>query len=144
MFKKYSPSVSIILTTKNSEKYIRDCLQSIKDQTYKNIEIIVVDNNSSDNTKQIASELAAKVYNHGPERSAQRNFGVKKAKGEYILYLDSDIILSKNVVKDCVNKFKNFKFQIPPSLHFTFRKLSWATPFGAKSGDLKDLFMMAP
>lgn len=68
------------------------------------IEIIVVDNNSTDNTVKIARGFTDKVYNKGPERSAQRNFGVKEAKGKYILYLDADMILSESVIEECVNK----------------------------------------
>lgn len=72
--------VSVIVTTKNEEGHITNCLKNIKAQTYPQdkIEIIVVDNNSSDKTKEIAKEYTDKVYNCGPERSAQRNFGVRK------------------------------------------------------------------
>jgi len=104
--------VSIVVTTKNEEKNIATCLESIKNQSLNShfpipisfIEIIVVDNNSSDNTVKIARKFTDKVYNKGPERSAQRNYGVKKAKGKYILYLDADMILSKKVIEECVNK----------------------------------------
>jgi len=64
------------------------------------MEIIVVDNNSQDKTKEIAYRYTDKVYNFGPERSAQRNFGVKQAAGKYILYLDADMVLSENVMKN--------------------------------------------
>lgn len=101
------PIISAIVTTKNSSNTLNDCLQSIKDQTYKKIEIIVVDNNSNDDTKKIALEYTNKVYNIGPERSAQRNYGAKAAEGEYILILDSDMVLSKNVIKSSVSKITN-------------------------------------
>lgn len=107
--------VSVIITTKNEENNIENCLKSISKQSYKNIETIVVDNYSTDKTKQISLKYTKQFFEKGPERSAQRNFGVKKAKGEYILYLDADMILTKNVIKDCVNRFKNFKFQISNS-----------------------------
>ena len=73
--------VSVIVPTKNSEQFLEKCLDSIKKQTYKRVEIIVVDNNSTDNTKKIARKFTNKVFNKGPERSAQMNFGAKKAKG---------------------------------------------------------------
>jgi len=98
------PLVSVIVPTKNSAKFLDACLQSIKDQTYKNIELIVVDNNSTDNTKQIAKKYTDKVYNHGPERSAQRNYGVRWGKGEYVLIIDSDMELSKDVIAACVKE----------------------------------------
>ena len=74
------PLVSVIVTTKNEEKNIANCLKSIKNQTYKNIEIIVVDNNSDDRTKEIAGKYTDKVFNHGPERSALRNLGAEREK----------------------------------------------------------------
>jgi len=114
--------VSVIITTKNEEANIENCLNSIKNQSYPQnlIEIIVVDNNSTDKTKEItesfnsnviASEARQsrsfiQVFNYGPERSAQRNFGVEKSSGEYFLYLDADMILDKDVIKDCVSKIQ--------------------------------------
>ena len=111
-FKNY-PLVSVIITTKNEEKNIANCLKSIQEQSYRNIEIIVVDNNSTDKTKSLCHPDRSggipliHFFTHGPERSAQRNFGVSRAKGEYILYLDADMILSKDVIKDCVIKIQN-------------------------------------
>jgi len=101
---KNNPLISVIVPTKNSAKFLNTCLNSVKKQSYKNIEIIVVDNNSTDNTKEIAKKMGAVVYNKGPERSAQVNFGVSKAKGLYIYKIDSDFILEKNVIKQCVDK----------------------------------------
>ncbi len=94
--------VSIIITTKNEQKNIGRLLDSINAQSYKNIETILVDNNSSDQTKDVAKKLGAKVYNFGPERSAQRNFGAKVARGKYLLFVDADMELSKDVVLQCV------------------------------------------
>lgn len=99
--------VSVIVTTKNEEKNIANCLKSIQDQSYKNTEIIVVDNNSTDKTKEIVKGNPASnhisFYSHGPERSAQRNFGVQKSKGIYVIYIDADMILSSDLVENCVN-----------------------------------------
>jgi len=94
--------VSIIITTRNEEQNIEWCLRSIKDQSYSNIEIIVVDNTSSDNTKKIARKYTKYVYNKGPERSSQRNFGVQKAHGKFVLIVDADMILSPDLVDECV------------------------------------------
>ena len=69
----------MIVTTKNEEKNIENCLQSIKSQTYKNLELIIVDNFSDDKTVEIAKTYEAEVYLKGNERSAQRNFGAAKA-----------------------------------------------------------------
>jgi len=98
--------VSVIINTRNEEKNIEDCLRSILAQKYpkENIEIIVVDNNSTDRTKEIAKRYTAKVFNYGPERSAQKNFGVKQSKGEYFLHLDADMRLSENIISECAEK----------------------------------------
>jgi len=98
--------VSVIVTTKNEEKNIENCLKSVKNQTYPadKIEIIVVDNNSTDRTVEIAKQFTDKVFTKGPERSAQRNYGIENASGEYILYLDADMILSETVLSECYNK----------------------------------------
>lgn len=94
--------VSIIVPCRNEERVIERLLSSVKAQTYPYIETIVVDNNSSDQTKSIAKKFTSYVYNFGPERSAQRNFGAKKARGEYLLFLDADMELTSDVLRDCV------------------------------------------
>jgi glycosyltransferase involved in cell wall biosynthesis len=92
------------VTTRNEERSIAACLNSLKRQDYPrdDIEIIVVDNASSDKTKEISSRYTYKIYDYGPERSAQRNFGARQAGGKYILYLDADMILSSRVISECV------------------------------------------
>lgn len=99
------PLVSVVITTKNEEKNIETCIKSILEQSYpkEKIEIIIVDNNSSDKTKELAQKYTDKVFNKGPERSAQRNYGLlEKSFGEYLLYLDADMILSPGIVEQCV------------------------------------------
>jgi glycosyltransferase involved in cell wall biosynthesis len=97
---------SIIITTKNEERNMKNILESLQKQTFQDFEVLVVDNNSSDKTKEISESYGALVFNKGPERSAQRNFGVEKASGEYVLILDADMILEKNVLKECFEKFE--------------------------------------
>lgn len=104
MISKTKPLVSVVITTKNEEEVISDLLESVKRQTYKNKEIIIVDNASTDRTKIISRKFTKKVFDKGPERSSQRNYGVKVAKGEYVLILDADMQLQKNVLKECVGK----------------------------------------
>lgn len=101
--------VSVVIATYNEEKNIKNCLESIRKQTYPDnkIEVIVVDNGSTDKTKKTAKKYTDKVFNFGPERSAQRNFGAKKSRGKYYLYLDADMILSPKVIEESINKFKN-------------------------------------
>lgn len=83
-------------------KFLEVCLQSIQNQTYKNIELIVVDNFSTDDTQACARKFTDKVFEHGPERSEQVNHGVTKAEGEYVYKVDSDFVLDPKVVEQCV------------------------------------------
>jgi glycosyltransferase involved in cell wall biosynthesis len=101
------PLVSVVVTTKNEEKNIFNCLKSISDQTYPNIEVILIDNFSIDETLEIASRYTKKIYQVGPERSAQRNFGlIKKASGVFGMFIDADMILSKTLIGDCVERMQ--------------------------------------
>ncbi|MBI3485898.1 glycosyltransferase [Candidatus Daviesbacteria bacterium] len=94
--------VSVIIATKNEEKNIERCLKSIKKQNYiGNIEVIVVDNYSADQTIKIAKKYTRNVFLFGPERSAQRNLGAKKARGEWLLFLDADMEASANLISEC-------------------------------------------
>ena len=103
-----SPLVSVVITTKNEEKNIGNCLISIKEQAYKNIEIIVVDNNSSDKTKELSLQYTDKVYDKGPERSAQRNYGmIDKSNGKYVMFVDADMILAPYLIDSCVEHMQN-------------------------------------
>lgn len=99
-----SPLVSVIVTTKNNEETITACLRSIMGQSYENIELIVVDNASTDDTVNLAKKFTKHVYTKGPERSAQRNYAAQKASGAYVLIIDSDMELSSGVVRECVEK----------------------------------------
>lgn len=104
------PLVSIIVPTKNSERTITECLRSLEKQTYNNMEIILVDNFSCDNTVQIAKRFGVKVFLKGPERSAQANFGATKARGKYVYRVDSDFVLQSNVVREAVEACENHGF----------------------------------
>lgn len=106
---KKTPLVSITITTKNEEKNIGRCLQSIKKQTYpqNKIEIIVVDNNSIDETRKIAKKFSRRVFNFGRAKSTQRNFGMlKQSHGKYLMYVDADMTLSPHLIEEAINKLE--------------------------------------
>lgn len=100
---KQTPLVSVVVPTRNSAATLGNCLESIMLQTYSNIELIVVDNESTDGSKEIAARFTQSVQSHGPERSAQRNLGLKHlSHGSVLSYIDSDMILGPNVVFEAV------------------------------------------
>jgi glycosyltransferase involved in cell wall biosynthesis len=102
-----NPLVSVIVTTKNEERNIGNCLKSIQLQTYKPVEIIVVDNNSTDKTKEIALGFTDVVVDKGPERSAQRNHGIcDLATGQYAMFIDADMILTPTLIESCVARIQ--------------------------------------
>lgn len=102
------PLVSVVVTTRNEEHNVGTCLESIKLQSWPTIETIVVDNNSADRTWQIASKFTSKVYSRGPERSAQRNYGLARvAQGVYVLFLDADMILAPKLVEAAVRRMED-------------------------------------
>lgn len=101
------PLVSIIIPTKNSSKTLLPTLESIMKQTYKKYEIIVVDNYSTDGTVELARRYTDYVYVEAPERTAQVNFGIRKAKGKYIYEVGSDFVLDSDVIEEAVKKCEN-------------------------------------
>jgi len=105
---KSSPLVSVIIPTYNSEKTLAKCLESIENQTYKNIEIIVVDKNSKDKTVEVAKSYVVKVFViNARERNEQKNFGITQSKGKYIYVVDSDFIVEPEVIEEAVRKCEN-------------------------------------
>lgn len=96
--------MSIIIPTKNSEATIEVCLRSIRDQTYSNIEIIVMDSSIRDCTKKIAKKFGAEVFSGDFNKPTARNHGSIYAKGEYLAHLDSDMELAAKAIERCVKK----------------------------------------
>lgn len=94
--------VSVIIPAYNSEQYIAKCIESVINQTYQNIEIIVVNDGSSDNTasvvKQFSNVILLNKENGG--LSSARNYGIKCAKGKYVIFLDSDDYIEPKFVEN--------------------------------------------
>lgn len=91
-------SVTVVVPTRNNLRTIEACLRSVTEQTHPHVELIVVDNHSSDGTPTVAEGFADRVITAGPERSAQRNTGIEAARSEWVLWLDSDMILPPRTV----------------------------------------------
>jgi glycosyltransferase involved in cell wall biosynthesis len=130
------PKVSVVIPVYNGARYIKEAIESVLNQTYKDYEIIIVDDGSTDNTKQVLDEyllskgfnidnkenqcfysLTANPYtlirymyqeNKGP--GAARNRGIKEAKGEYIAFLDSDDLWLPEKLKKSINFIETYNF----------------------------------
>ena len=91
-----SALVSVIIPVYNAEKYIENCLKSVINQTYKNVEIICVDDGSKDRSSEIIKNLSAAfskiryIFQENAGVSAARNNGLSVAEGDFIVFLDSD------------------------------------------------------
>lgn len=112
-----NPKVSVIIPAYNAEKTLIKCLNSVLKQNYKNYEVIVVDNSSTDKTKEIIKEFQKKnkeiryIFESKKGRGVARNAGIKKAKGEIIAMTDSDCIVPENWIEELIKPliFENEK-----------------------------------
>jgi glycosyltransferase involved in cell wall biosynthesis len=87
----------------NSSKTIGNCLQSLVEQTYKDIEIFfVIDRFSSDNTTKIVSKFNWNTLLIDSERTRAKNLGTSKSRREYLLFINSDMILQPRVIGECI------------------------------------------
>ena len=110
MCNKY-PTVSVIIPVYNAEKYLYDCLKHICDQSYSKAgyEVIVVDNASVDKSADIIKSFNVKyVYSREKGPSPSRNTGIKFAKGEYIIFIDSDCIADKELLINHIKTHQKF------------------------------------
>ncbi|MBN8250831.1 glycosyltransferase family 2 protein [Priestia flexa] len=108
------PKLSILIPAYNAEKYISNCLDSILSQSYKDLEIIVVDDNSSDETFNILQKYekehsVLKIIHNSTNRGVVnvRNDLLKKCNGEYIMFCDADDFMEQNATTLAINNMEN-------------------------------------
>ncbi|MCL8000705.1 glycosyltransferase, partial [Brucella sp. 21LCYQ03] len=90
-----TPVISVIIPAFNAAAYIAQCIENVKYQTYKDIEVLVIDDGSIDETVTIAKSFNVKVISQGNNGvSAARNTGLKNAVGQYIHFLDVDDLIN--------------------------------------------------
>lgn len=103
------PLVSVVIPTYNRSDYIAETIESVLQQTYPNIEIIVIDDGSTDDTASVVGKYALKiryVWQENAERGASRNHGLRLAQGDFISFLDSDDLWSSGKVQEGVDFLK--------------------------------------
>lgn len=133
--------ISVIVPVFNVEKYLEKCLDSIINQTYKDLEILVIDDGSTDDSSRICDEYEklderVKVYhteNHG--LSAARNYALDRINGEWVSFVDSDDWLDKNAIQILINVAKKTQSDIVTCRYFqeyigkTYESLGPKGPF---------------
>lgn len=107
--------MSISIPVYNVEKYIEDCLQSVVRQVKYGVEVIIINDRSTDNSRKICEDYCRKysfmtLINQGNQGlSMARNVGINKSKGSYLLFLDSDNWLMENILDELLNELKDGK-----------------------------------
>ena len=103
---------SIIITTYNKASYIKKCIDSVMNQTIKDFKVIIVDDGSTDNTKEILKPYLKNknieyYYKKNTGVADSRNFGISKVKTKYFMFIDSDDYISNTLIEE-INKYKNY------------------------------------
>lgn len=112
------PKISIIVPVYNTEKYIKDCLDSILNQSFKDFEILCINDGSTDRTLQILEKYKADdkritvINQENRGQSAARNIGIDKAEGDYICFVDSDDMIVKDTLKILVDAIEKYNVDI--------------------------------
>lgn len=119
--------LSVIIPTLNEEKYLPVLLKNLKEQNFKDMEIIVSDANSNDKTREIALNNKCIYINSTIKKPAhQRNEGAKKAKYEILLFLDADVVLAKNFLNKAYQEFYKRKLGVAGFyMKFSSKKISY-------------------
>ncbi len=110
------PLISVNILTWNGEEYIKDCLNSVFNQTYPNLEILITDNNSGDNTIKYINDIKGRYkslrFFLNPKNigfAAGHNQMIKKSKGDFVFCLNQDVVLNKDFVLNIMELFKKDK-----------------------------------
>lgn len=119
---KMDDLISVIVPIYNAEKYLKECLESILEQTYKNLEILLIDDGSTDNSskiveryKKVDDRIKAFMQENGGQSKA-RNLGIQNAKGNYLVFVDSDDIIGENHIINLYEALKETNSDIAMSL----------------------------
>ena len=102
------PKVSIVIPTRNSSSTIGECLSAVEKQSYQNIEVLIVDSNSKDDTAKIAATKGCSLIFTDWKLLGARYLGCKAALGEFVLMLDSDQLLLEDTVERSLPLFKDY------------------------------------
>lgn len=117
--------VSVIIPVYNAEKYIKRCLDSVLAQSYRNFEVLLIDDGSTDNSGRICDEYRFRdnrirvIHNKNCGVAATRNVGIREAQGDYIAFVDSDDYIDPDMLEIMVTRVKKFNSDIVMCNYFT-------------------------
>lgn len=133
------PKVTIILPVYNVEKYIEDCIESIINQTCKDFELIIVDDEAKDRSIELAETLLSKsdlnyriIHRKNGGLSAARNTGIKAANGDYLCFVDSDDVINPQYVETLLRDIENNRVEL------AIANFKWVSDDNKKDFDLSD------
>lgn len=138
---KDSPYISVIVPVYNTEKYLPRCLDSLVNQTYKDIEIICINDGSKDNSLNVLNDYAKKdkrikvINQENQGVSCARNAGIDKSKGKYISFIDSDDYVDLDMYETLINSLKDKEYDI---LAFGYDLVDPKTGESKKGSDIQN------
>ena len=119
----HNPMISVIVPVYNAEKYLKECIRSILNQTIQNLELILVNDGSTDGSGYICDEYINKdnrikvIHKENGGVSSARNMGISEATGEYFTFVDSDDYLEPNALEILYNDIIIYNADISCALH---------------------------
>lgn len=115
--------ISVIIPVYNTEKYITQCLESVLNQSYQNLEILIIDDGSTDSSGEICDRFGREdsrvkvIHNHNCGVSASRNLGIDESQGKYISFIDSDDYINENFYETLIKNIKKYDAQCSVIAH---------------------------
>ena len=122
------PLVSVIIPVYNVEKYLEECVDSVLNQTYTNLEILLIDDGSTDSSGRKCDEYQRKdkrikvVHTENEGLGAARNIGIEICKGEYLSFVDSDDYLELNFISNCMKLLKKYNTKMSCGDIYTYNE----------------------
>lgn len=140
-----SPLISVIIPTYNRVSYILETIDSIRSQTYTNWECLVIDDGSTDNTKEVLKEIIIydkrfrylHIQNSGPSKA--REIGIINVAGDFIQFLDSDDLITPTRFEKCINEIKGNDFIVTNFNRFKSKTELFLPPYCVLSQELLNL-----
>ena len=128
--------VSIIIPTLNEERHIGLALRSIKEQDYTNVEVLVVDSFSKDGTREIAKGFGAQVIDYPGRVLGARLKGLRRSKGQWVMFVDADQVLQPKAISRCVEQINKHDMVVLGER--SFRPANWVQRgITARDGSLR-------